>query len=101
MGKKKVAKKVPKKEYIEDRKDAVLTPAEITRFKVMLERIGSRKSRGVIYMIEIKDEDLCDGLLFAHKMSKANIAGNLIEQLKMNPLSLISVMSASMGRSED
>lgn len=103
MAKKKIAakKKVAPKATHENRDGEKLNAKEVKRFQEMIARIGAQKSRGVIYMIEMKKDELCDGVLFAHNMSKANIAGNLLNQLKLDPLTMLALSMPTLGGKDD
>lgn len=76
------------------REKAPLTPEEVERFKGVLERIGTRKTAGFIYMCEVKDDAATpideetekvpsDGLIFVNQFDQRNLILNLWDTLKL------------------
>lgn len=99
-----MATKVNKK-ATKTRKDngsAALSAAEIVRYQKILANVGSRKVPGFIYMSEVgesvKGGKKADGLVFIHNISAINVACNLLDSLKIDPMMIALLQAQNLGK---
>lgn len=102
-------KKIAKKKVVEGATQEPMSAKEIKHFQKLLADIGSRKSRGVVYIIQSADKltkkggkegYMADGVLLINKMSASTVVSNLVQKLEISPLHLL-MMAGYIGHSHD